>query len=327
MIVSMIKSLEASIPARFRSYQVSLLDKSGDLTLENIEYKYWLQFAYDNIQPLILKPMSKVEIIFENIICSICHERVDQLDEWSTCTSCRTLQDDSFIIRMKCVFQRLDSALIRNGQCSKTNFPCKIVSNKMKCHSPHLFYFGRFGNLLKVGIIRKQRMGGFLSRILEQGLQEFYIINYISSLPKVLEIEDTFKEMKFKDSISFQEKFVELTSGNFFNTHNFLAELFTEQLLGEYFEETEILYYKFPINFLSPKDYLSRFDSSDKYQFDFHQIIPMGYSSHIYGEILDIIGDLILIRNHDQVKAYQAKQLLNREISSFRLNNEFIVGE
>jgi hypothetical protein len=325
----MIKSLDTYIPARLRSYQVSLIDKSRELTLENTDHKFWLQLTYDNIQPIVLKPMSKVEIIFENFICSICHNEVEQLDEWSTCSSCRTLQDDSFIIRMKCVFQRLDSALIRNGHCSKTNFPCKIVSNKMKCHSPHLFYFGRFGNLLKVGIVRKQRMGGFLNRILEQGLQEFYIINYISSLPEVLEIEETFKEMKFKDSISFNEKFAELTSGNFLNTNNFLSELFTEPLLGEYFENTEILYYKFPVNLESPKDYYHyRYKPNLKnYQLDFQNIIPMGYSSHIYGDILDIIGDIILIRNDDQIKAYQAKQLLNREIRSFRLNTELIVGD
>jgi hypothetical protein len=292
------------IPNRLRSYEVSLINLDQPVEEANIEHYFWYQTSVDRISKVKIKIGSFIELILDQLVCVMCHNYTSSIDLWGFCKSCQDLVDEDFKIRMSCIFNHKNSFLTKSGGCTKDNYPCKIIGNKQKCHSRHILYFGRFGSIVKVGVSRKQRSGGYMARILEQGFQEVLIVDSLPSLPEALAEEQNFKKMGIIDVLDFQEKLDQIQINL---PQNSLHQAFYE-LLEEYFAPLTIHYHSI----------------HQKYHQDIRSMVS---TYHVEGKIIDIIGDIIIIEGINGIIAYQAKQLINFEILLLRLNNKTLIGE
>ncbi len=93
---------------------------------------------------------------------------------------------------MLCNYRDPDSPLLQAGYCTYADYPCGFVENRDVCHGTYFLYIGRFNTLFKVGISRIGRTKK--KRLIEQGLNEAYVLSPIPNLPKALKLEQLISE-------------------------------------------------------------------------------------------------------------------------------------
>ncbi len=118
------------------------------------------------------------------------------------CAECKTSEEEAF---ENCLF-RSPHAIYEN-KCVIEKPACNEKSNIEKCFRDYYLYFGRFGEIIKVGISRLS-LGKFkYRRPIEQGLNEAIVVYPFRSLNEVTAAERLLiDEFGMKESITFLEK-------------------------------------------------------------------------------------------------------------------------
>ena len=178
-----------------------LRDYRFDYNDKNIEYYIWIEEDWCSFEKLVLDG-DDIQLSFNDYICNRCHQMVDKL-EFDLCSNCMEVDND-FQIRLKCIFNKKDS-MLQEG-CTKVKPACRSLDNVRFCFQKYILYIGRIGDHIKIGISRKNRRGGYLSRLIEQGLNEAIVIDSINSLPEVAKEEQWFRDIGMPDKITGKQK-------------------------------------------------------------------------------------------------------------------------
>ncbi len=276
------------------------------------EYYLWIEDENLDFNKFSLVKGETVKMKFDVFVCSRCKNSMNY-NYLGLCDDCSLLESD-FHIRLNCIFNK-DDAMIHNG-CTKYSPACGNVNNSKYCFQKYILYIARFQEIIKIGISRKNRKGTFIHRLIEQGLNEAIVINDISSLVEAVNHERWFMQMGYNSSISFNDKLMQLKSSNKLNiegqiinfsdkievfgvSNNYLSSIFTEKMMRERFINNDLTHYSIYPEF----EAIHNLKSNEQLS---------GGKEQISGEIIDIIGSLLIIRKSDNYYLYDLKRIENR---------------
>jgi len=142
-----------------------------------------------------------LSISFGNYCCLRCGNTSSTI-AGRLCAECKTSDEEAF---ENCLFRSPHT--IYEDKCLIEKPACNEKSNIEKCFRDYYLYFGRFGELIKVGISRLS-LGKFkYRRPIEQGLNEAIVVYPFRSLNDVTAAERLLiDEFGIKESITFLEK-------------------------------------------------------------------------------------------------------------------------
>lgn len=209
------------------NYQI-LEDNSPPINQYELEYPFSCKLVALDRETLFpigidLKPATNFRFELGVRYCTTCLRELD--DEG--CEWCQTIdwgEELPVKVRVLCNYREPDSPLMMKGKCTYVEYPCGFVENRDVCHKSYFLYFGRFNSLFKVGISRIARTKK--KRLIEQGLNEAYVLTPIRGLPEALKLEDLFVEtLGLPDRISSADKISSFTNRERWNwekVHQFL---------------------------------------------------------------------------------------------------------
>ncbi|RMG30453.1 MAG: DUF2797 domain-containing protein [Methanobacteriota archaeon] len=172
----------------------------------NLKLVLWLETFWGAYRPVDALSIKRIEV--GEYICKVCNNYSDHLEQ-GYCQDCFQT-DETHQIWLNCLYNRPDSFINTIG-CSKKDPSCGIPEHVPKCFTRYLLYLGRIGDIIKVGITRKNRLGGLWGRFIEQGLNEALVVDSLENLPVASDAERWFKELGFGDSIRYAEKVEQLS--------------------------------------------------------------------------------------------------------------------
>ena len=255
----------------------------------------WIQQNFTDFIKLELNSGNTIQVELGSPICKQCYNKQKLND--GLCSNCYELSEFQ-----KCLFNKPDSFLQRGIECRKDSPACKDLSNAKRCHSNHGLYLGRFGNLIKVGTTRIYRKGSYVTRFLEQGLNEAIIVHGFKSLENVLLEESWFAQAcRFPDRLYFTEKVANFikTPINFKETY---LELLTEKYPGKKIE------------------HLRCFEDKNPGMFEI-----LDEPTEFCGKIIYTQGSIIILETKNGRLGFDLKKLFHKEV--LVLNNEQREGE
>ncbi len=277
----------------------------------------WLENYWGEYFPVDVLSLKKLRT--GEYVCKVCNNYADSLED-GYCADCFEL-DEQHQIWLNCLYNKKESFINTIG-CTRADPACGIPAHLSKCYTRYFLYLGRIGSLIKVGITRKGRLGGFWGRFLEQGLNEAILVDSLENLPLTSKEEKWFKDLGFPDSIKHEEKVEQLlqrkhkkldigqmqveTAEKEMTTYLFSPDLYSEQLLSEF-----------------PHDlWNERFPTKKIRHF---LVFPdVGYSGlkssklSLKGKICWFQGSLVVSSYRQEYFMTNLKDLLHREITELR---------
>ncbi len=173
-----------------------------------------------------LKPAGEFEFRLGKRYCTTCLDETDG-QPCKRCQKMDWMEELPVRIRSLCNYREPEAPLMRQGHCTYANYPCGYIQNRDVCHGTYFLYFGRFNSLFKVGISRSARTKK--KRLVEQGLNEAYILSPIGGLPKALRLEELISEtLGVPDRLHADAKVKSFESTQHWNwtpIHEFLLEV------------------------------------------------------------------------------------------------------
>jgi len=132
------------------------------------------------------------------------------------CLNCKTREETAY---EQCLFHSPYS--IYEKKCTIDNVACNLDETIEKCFSKFYLYFGRFGEIIKVGISRLTIGKLKYRRLIEQGLNEAVVVYPFNSLAGVTAAERLLiDEFGLKESITFEEKVNSMSEASLIQIEN-----------------------------------------------------------------------------------------------------------
>ncbi|MCY3412084.1 MAG: DUF2797 domain-containing protein [Candidatus Heimdallarchaeota archaeon] len=259
----------------------------------------WCEF--EEIQ---LSEEENITLIFGEFICTRCRSYATLRHGY--CDYC-IHEEMEFVTRINCLFNNNEEV----DTCKKPKPLCCSSENAKFCFQKYILYLGRIGESIKVGISREKRQGGYLLRLLEQGLEEAIVIKSFKNLPEVLIAEKWFENIGFASRITDVEKCEQI------QTSLDLKETGTPyvSILGQPNIAVNAMFSFWPKSMILEKfgnmqiEYLNLYDHK-KYA---KTIIP-NQSPQLKGKILRIIGQYMVIDTGKISVFVNLSKFLHREV-------------
>ncbi len=286
---------------------------------DKFEVGFWFETDWGEFKKICLNN-SIISVKLGKLICNRCKKQYSTIAlSDNLCPDCYNL-DVMYNIRKQCMFGRKDAMINSNLDCTINSPACGYKENVYYCFQSYIVYLGRFGNIIKTGISRKHRSGGFIKRLIEQGLNEAIYIDSFPSLKLAIKAERWLINTGIAERITLQDKISELQqhekyknkfSRSISNINLPVFDKITEYIFNKW--EHSILLDIYPISQLNEKFQNSKINHvflfPDVYYTNLKKLQSLQNLS-----LVNFHGDILIFEKNKQLYYIRAQEFLNKKI-------------
>ncbi len=213
---------------------------------------------------------------------------------------CKYCDDDEDIAYLKCLFH--SPLKVYGSKCFADHPLCSYTDNIYRCFDRYYLYIGRIGEQIKTGISRYRSSSLKFKRLIEQGLNEAWIIYPFESLSDVTSFERLLiDEYGLEERITFAEKVENLIYPSTISLESF----FTENQYKELFPDKKIIkkeYYR--------EGFFNNYLSSS------FEIVLKQETDEIQGNVVFSQGNIGVVKQKYQLTFFDISKLIGKTVKT-----------